>query len=65
MVAYYGPSKPDIRTFFKDFAPEELLDNGIKVDGRLYDDEVNCFVCDLPAKAWVRGTVGHSEYWGC
>lgn len=66
-AAYYGPSKPNIQIFFKDFAPEldELLDNGIEVDGQIYDVEVNCFVCDLPAKAYVRGTVGHGGYFSC
>lgn len=66
-AAYYRPNKPDINLFMKDFAPDldELLDNGIEVEEKKYEVKVNCFVCDLPAKAYVTNTVGHTAYWSC
>lgn len=66
-AAYFGPGKPSLPIFLKDFCPDldDLLDNGIHVDGKLYNVEVKAFVCDAPGRAYVKGVKGHGAFAGC
>ncbi|XP_026830024.1 uncharacterized protein LOC113563100 [Ooceraea biroi] len=66
-AVYCGPGKPDIKMFLKDFAPEleELLHDGIDINEIKYKVVVKCFVCDAPARAYVKCIIGHSGCHGC
>lgn len=39
--------------------------NGVKVNDKNYIIKVKAFVCDAPARAFVKGIVGHNAYNGC
>ena len=66
---FLGESKPShANEFLHDFV-EEMKD--IEVNGVLYDGNkqikvsISNFVCDTPARAFVKCTKGHSGYYGC
>lgn len=42
-----------------------LLEDGIQLNGKLLKLKVNCFVCDAPARAFMKGIVGHNAYFAC
>lgn len=56
---YCGASK--ITNIGKYFAPfvdelEEILANGLHINEHTIDVKIRCFVCDAPARAFVKGT---------
>lgn len=59
------PASPDV--FLKDFIQEILFlqDAGLKFDGKTYSVVVKGFVCDAPARAFVKCIKGHCGYFGC
>ena len=65
---FYGQSKPsDPSEFLHDFMQEarELQKNGILYENQNYQFTISNFVCDTPARAYVKGTKGHNGYSGC
>lgn len=65
---YYGSQKPkSCDTFLTTFAEEikKINIEGIRFSEKLYFVKINCFICDAPAQAFVKGTVGHNGYSGC
>lgn len=65
---YHGYSKPDSSDdLLEDFVVEgsDLCNNGLLYEGKLYQVRFNCFVCDLPAKAFVLNVRGHNFTNGC
>lgn len=55
---YFGDEKPsDPWLYFEQFVAElnDLLVNGITIDGRHRSCDVRAFICDLPARAFVKG----------
>lgn len=59
--------KPPINDYLKDFVAEmkDLLANGIVFKDVQRKVTLTKFVCDAPATAFVKGTVGHGGYYGC
>lgn len=67
-IFYYGSKKPtSIDLFLREFIDEVkyALINGIQIDDKNYIIKIKAFVCDAPAKAFVKGIVGHNAYFGC
>ncbi|XP_065663166.1 uncharacterized protein LOC136085734 [Hydra vulgaris] len=69
---FCGMNKPvHIYEYLKDFIDEMLeLEKGtvkLYVDGKNYSAHINlsCFICDTPARAYVKQIKDHTGYYGC
>ena len=69
---FCGQSKPvNLNEYLKDFIEEMLeLEKGpvkIDVDGKKYSVNIgiSCFVCDTPARAYIKQSKGHTGYYSC
>lgn len=65
---YYGSKKPDsAASFLADFAEElsSVQRNGITFNGKCYKVTVIAFICDEPARAYIKNVKSHSGYYGC
>lgn len=59
---YFGESKPgDLDSYLAHFIDEinQLHRNGIEISGNHFDVTLKCFICDTPARAFLKSTVGH------
>ena len=68
VAVYCGTSKPlSVDDFFKEFTDELqfLLENGITWSDKQYHVEVKGFLCDAPARAFVKCVKGHTGYYSC
>lgn len=67
-VVYCGRSKPkSVDEFLIQFVIElnQLLNDGISIDGVFYQLKTHVFVCDRPARSYIKGIKGHSAYSSC
>lgn len=59
MVAaiYYGENKPPLKEYLNEFVKElkEMLLHGVIVNNQKVTVRVNCFVCDTPARSFIKG----------
>ncbi|XP_032690649.1 uncharacterized protein LOC116853628 isoform X2 [Odontomachus brunneus] len=65
---YHGYQKPaDANHFLQNFVKEaqNLINHGITVNGIIYPFKIKAFICDLPAKCFIRYTKGHSGFYSC
>lgn len=65
---YWGNSKPNVVSdYFKPFVQEtkELYENGITVNGQKILVTIRSFICDSPARAFIKGIKAHNAYFGC
>lgn len=65
---YYGDEKPsDANEFLTDFVEEAitLSKYGIQINNEIYQFKINTFICDVPTKAFITFTKGHSGYYSC
>lgn len=65
---FCGTSKPQpLDAFLEDFVCElnNLLDNGYSYNGSLYHIVIHSFICDAPARAYVKGIKSHGGYSAC
>lgn len=67
---YYGHSKPNSsEEFLRKFINEmkDLTKNGIIVGKNNANVivRIRCFICDAPARAFLKGIKGHNSYYGC
>ncbi len=65
---WVGMSKPkDSNAFLAKFVDEmkELQNHGIPYNEKTYVVKIANFVCDAPARAFVKKTKGHGGYGGC
>ncbi|KMQ88857.1 hypothetical protein RF55_11584 [Lasius niger] len=68
VAIFSGNRKPkNLDKFLEDFINEinELNINGLLVDNRLFKISIKAFVCDTPARAFLKKIKGHGTYWGC
>lgn len=56
---YYGEEKPPLNDFLKQFVDELLpcVENGITVNGHQINVKIKCFICDTPARCFIKGTM--------
>lgn len=59
VAIFYGQSKPPVNDFLNDFVNEmkHLIENGIDLNGKHFAIGIGNFVCDSPARAFIKGTV--------
>jgi hypothetical protein len=68
MIALYcGVSKPPIKEFLRKFIEEyiDLQRNGYKCGEHIYSVKIRAFICDAPARAFIKQCKGHVGYSGC
>ncbi|XP_048001339.1 uncharacterized protein LOC125238094 [Leguminivora glycinivorella] len=67
VAIFFGSGKPPLEPFLRPFVDEllKLLRDGFKMQGRIISVEIRCFVCDTPARCFIKGTVGFNSYHGC
>lgn len=68
-IAFYlGKGKPsNLTIFFNGFIKElnDLNNNGININGKIFNVKILGFINDIPARAFIKCTKGHSGYYGC
>lgn len=64
---YCGDTKPPISDFLENFVVElsSLQSGGIVYNNRVIPVNVRSFICDAPARAFIKCTKGHNAYYGC
>ena len=65
---YSGKSKPNpVHDYLHDFVQEmsHLQDQGLEYNGKKYQIKIDAFICDAPARAFLKCTKGHAGYSGC
>ena len=65
---YCGSSKPkSLKEYLYDFVQEmkEVLTSGVDFDINKYNVKLDAFICDAPARAFIKCIKGHSGYHGC
>ncbi|KAJ8676604.1 hypothetical protein QAD02_012391 [Eretmocerus hayati] len=65
---WWGEGKPKSPALFlQDFVKDlnELLKNGVVIDGELFQVEIHCFICDRPARAFIKVIISHSGFFCC
>lgn len=61
-------SKPDsVDNFLSDFLDEykQLSEDGLIVDGKVFKISILCFLCDAPARSYLKCIKSHSGYYSC
>lgn len=65
---FCGSSKPaPLSSFLEEFINElcDLLKNGFEFQNKMYEVEVHSFVCDAPARAFLKCIKNHNGYSAC
>lgn len=65
---FCGKEKPaDAKEFLREFVSEasDLLKNGLNVEQNIIPVTIHSFVCDAPARAFIKGIKSHSGYSSC
>ena len=69
IALFYGKAEPDDASdYLSDFLKElDVLSSEATphFKGREYHVSIRAFICDAPARVFLRGTVKHNGYWGC
>lgn len=66
--AYVGNSKPkSVNLFLKDFIAEinNLQNRGTIINNKQFHVTIKCFICDTPARAYIKCIKGHNSQHGC
>lgn len=65
---YYGEKKPEnAEIYFRPFVEEckTLIQDGLTINGNTLRIVFRCFICDSPARAFVKGTMNFNARHGC
>ena len=68
VALFCGKTKPDpLEDFITEFIEElqHLEENGISFDNKTYTIKIKSFVCDAPARSFLKCIKGHNSYDGC
>lgn len=67
VAIFYGTSKPPLDLFLQDFIQEfnNLHEVGLTVDEKHFTVDIQCFICDTPARAYLKNVKGHMGYSAC
>ena len=67
VAIFYGKGKPDVHEYLKEFCEEIsfLHEHGIVIDGKKLDFNIRAIIADVPARSFIRQTVGHGAYFAC
>lgn len=58
VAVWSGEGKPLINEFLRQFVDElqSILSVGVAVNGHLLTIKIKCFICDTPARSYLKGT---------
>lgn len=65
---YYGTSKPkSVSEFLNPFVHELLpiLQSGLMINGHQVAVRIRCFICDSPARSFIKGVINFNGKHGC
>lgn len=65
---FSGESKPEsAQQYLQPFVDEmkDVLRDGLKINGHKLTVSIRCFICDSPARAFVKGTMSYNGRHGC
>jgi len=66
---YSGKKKPvNLQDFLGEFVSDlgQCVHDGVMIaNGRKFTVSIDCFICDAPARAYVKNVKYHSGYYGC
>lgn len=65
---FYGESKPkDASSYLNPFVEEllRLLDTGLDINSHHIAIKIRCFICDTPARAFIKGVINFNGKFGC
>lgn len=65
---FVGSGKPDnVNRYLQDFILEvlKLKCDGLVWNGVMHEIYIRCFICDAPARQYLKCIVGHGSYHGC
>ena len=68
VALYYGYQKPTpVEEYLEEFLNEltVLTREGVQIFGKQYEVKLKCFVCDAPARSYLKGIVNHTGYYSC
>ena len=68
VALYFGRTKPDpVQDYLADFIDEwqRLAATGITYGDRNYEIKLKAFICDAPARAYIKCVKGHVGYYSC
>jgi hypothetical protein len=67
VAVFCGEGKPDINTYLSKFCIEytDLVRNGFFYNCEHYSVRLRAFICDAPARAFLKQCKGHNAYSGC
>ncbi|KAJ8681372.1 hypothetical protein QAD02_017159 [Eretmocerus hayati] len=68
IATWCGEGKPkSVEFFFSKFIKElnHLFKNGIEIEGKKFSVKCKCFICDRPARSFVKQTQGHAGFYAC
>lgn len=68
VAIYCGKHKPsNVESYLRKFRVEinHLLEVGVQIDGILFTVSIKAFICDRPARAFIKCIKGHGGYWAC
>ncbi|XP_062702680.1 uncharacterized protein LOC134285602 isoform X2 [Aedes albopictus] len=65
---FYGIGKPkDVNEFMNAFVEElmSLIQSGISINGCQLSIAIRCFICDTPARSFIKGVISFNGKYGC
>ncbi|CAH0553200.1 unnamed protein product [Brassicogethes aeneus] len=66
VAIFCGQSKPDLEDFFQEFVEEMLkLMDGLQTKAGIVKINIRSFICDAPAKSFIKNIKNHNGYFGC
>lgn len=67
-AVFCGDSKPgSLRDYLRDFVKEcnRLHEKGLHINSRILKFEILAFICDTPARAYLKCVKGHAGFYSC
>ena len=66
VAIFCGTKKPELQPYLTDFVEElrELTTDGFSYNNITHNVHIECFICDAPAKCFVKNTKLYSGYEG-
>ena len=68
VALFYGRCKPTSEVeYLEAFLNEldHLIQTGVQINDTQYRITVRCFICDAPARAFIKSTKGHTGFYAC
>ena len=68
VALYYGYQKPSpVEEYLEELLNEltVMTREGVQIFGKQYEVKLKCFVCDVPARSYLKGTINHTGYYSC